>query len=348
MTRRAFPLGTWCALTTAAAVLLLVLLVNERRRRLVLEDGLRSSVALMTGLAESDRERDPAVRDGVSRIGFSARRGRMLETARAAGKTLDEVLPGWRVSGDARLARRATAFLLRHDDLRQRLLDLVSRGRSMARDERDTARLRERIGLALNAAAESDAAGVAAALDEADEASYCLPFRGGGGTAGAGGTNGEAAQSVLLECRHPANVSEELMTEGYQSVAKIILASRSLLAGGEEELALWAAQTAAYLLGLRPVPRRAGETSAEQPAEPPALPEVDEGSVRKLIDTAKPLVSGKKASGADVFPADQLLLEAECKLGQGQVRVAALLAAAGLNVMGMSDQAIAGMTAGEK
>ena len=342
------PLKTWCTIATATAFVSLALLANERSKRVAIEDGLRSSIALMTGLAESDCERDPAVREAITRIAFSSRRGRLQETARAAERTLIEVLPGWRVSGDARLARKASAFLLKHDDLRQRLLDLASRGRSMARDGRDTARLRERIGLALDAAAVGDAGRVAASLDQADEASYCLPFRSGAAAAGSGGTDGEAARAVLLECRHPARVCRELMTEGYQSVEKVILASQALLASGEEELALWSAETAAYLLGLRPLaqrPEQAAESGGEQAGPPPELPEADQGHVRRLIDTAKPLVSGRKASGADVFPADQLLLEAECKLAQGQVRVAALLASAGLNAMGMSDQAIAGLGA---
>ena len=202
--------------------------------------------------------------------------------------------------------------------------------------------------MALNAAADADATRVADALDAAKKARDGLPFRSRLAAAGARGTAGEQARSVLLECRHPSRVCEELMTEGHQSVAKIVLASRSLLAAGEEEPALWAAETAAYLLGLRSAPRPGGGTAAGEAVRPTDLPEADEGQVRRFIDTAKPLVSGKKASGVDVFPADQLLLEAERRLGQGQVRLASLLAAAGLNVMGMSDQALVGLAAGEQ
>jgi len=60
-----------------------------------------------------------------------------------------------------------------------------------------------------------------------------------------------------------------------------------------------------------------------------------------MVDTAKTLLQGKQAAGQSVFPADELLAEAERLSADGAFDEAGLLAASALNVLGMTDDAIA-------
>jgi len=339
-----------------AAVLLLVgaavlgaLWRLEARRRVRAEQAYRTAAAVVLAVLDADLGSEPAVRQYVARAALDACLGDTDTSGRRLSDLLADAAPGYELLQSPEQLASARAFLAANSALSKRFLLLVERARDAEQEGRVAVRIRAQLRAALMAAATGSEPAVRQALERVADNVDALPFRRsvGGVTATVRGPDaGQRAMAVLLECAQPAEAVSGVLAEGAQAVAKVRLLARHRLFVGEHEQALWLAETCAFLLGLRPVPGADGVSTALSECEPVVLPHTESPSaIEALLDTATNLLQGRRASGKEAFPADELLSESRRLLGQGRTDEAAQLARAGLNVLGMGDQAIEDMLA---
>jgi len=317
--------------------------VRERRAHRQAKDAARGTAALAVALAQSPPGRVDAVRQDLDAFSAALPDAQMNEAGDAALRVAAKLHPGANMLADFEEREAAERFLRRQPQMRRQLLALVAEGRKAVAQGRDPAPLRAKLNCMLRAAAAKDKLGAEAALAEAEQVAGVLPFTSSfpGGAPSSAGSAAERARAVLLEIEHPSLVAQELMTEGYAPVQKIVLLARARLAAGKAQHAVWLAEVAAHLLGLRAGRGPRGPEATSEPLAAVALPTASESHVKAMLETGRALLQGKQAAGEPVFPAGDMLAEAERLLALQQSDEANLLASSALNVLGMTDDAIA-------
>jgi len=340
--RSSLTLILWTVLTLSA-----VCWYRERVRRTRAESACRAAVGLSAALATSRQQADDERLREVAALARAGREGDLEECTRRADALAAELLTDAPLFADASAKKAAKGFFRERKALGERFAGIARQGRSAEKEGRDAMPVRRVLQTAFGAAARSDEEGVGKALSDAEKMVEHLPRRsrpGRGTRQGLDASPTDTARRILMECEHPKRVAAALMTEGCEAAVKVHMAATFLLAEGEAEPALWLAETAAFLLGLR-FPAEANTSENPTPTERAAeLPEATPVAVEGWLSTGEALLQGREAAGMAVSPADALLEEGERFLDAGKTAVAGVLARAALNLLGMSDHAIRKMT----
>lgn len=331
------------ALLLVCVAALLVLWLLELRRRRDAERGWRAAAAISTAVADGGLRLGPATRGRITSVSLNACRDPRPDSVRALGGLVAEFAPGYGVLTSPEQFAVAKTFLSQNSELREQFLSSVDRAREAEREGRDTGRVRAQLRGVLLAAASGSEPAVRQTLLYVESSLVSAPFQNASFSAveaSAGVSASTRARAVLLECAHPLEVLSGVLAEGAQAIGKLTLLARHRLSAGDGEQALWLAETCAHLLGLRPL--GGAEEVAELPPAlvPAALPATAAAVTQRLLDTCEALMKGRQAAGREVFPAEQLLVDARRRFDTGQVRESAVLARAGLNILGMDDHAI--------
>ncbi len=332
-----------------AAVIAIVLTVVEHRRRVRAEHALQAAFELSLALARTGQWTDARVPGKAAAATAAARRGRLPEAAASARTLAEELAPALGGAADAQLAAACRAYFKAHEEQRQELLALAALGAAADREGRDAAALRQHLSRAVASAKGGDETGVTLALQRGRAASGDLPFRASERSVAGDGDDDSRARALLLECEQPLRTAQDTMLEGAPAAGKLFTLARARLAAGAGTEALWLAELVARLLGLRSVAAPDDDTIAEQGkdmATPVPLQTAEPGHVRRMLELGGPLLQSMSASRGDAQPAEQVLAEADRFLERGDTAAAAMFAKAGLNILGMTDQAIADLQQG--
>ncbi|MBT3374811.1 MAG: hypothetical protein HN742_02110 [Lentisphaerae bacterium] len=333
-----------------ALVVVVALLYREHLERKRAVGACRAALGLAAGLAaQSGSVGDQVIRD-VAAVGTAARNGEFQECEKLADAVASGLVEGAPLFADSTARKAAWDFLSEQKRLGKRFAESAKRGQLAEKEGRDASSVRRHLQAAFAAAANQDIATVEDGLAKADAALEDLPRRMAMHRVGSRlsrAAPAEAARGILLECDHPARVASELMLEGGEAVAKVRLVAEFCLAEGDARSALWLAETAAFLLGLRPRVDT-GEGVAQATVAPPELPETTVDAVEGWLASGATLLEGRGAAGMTVAPADALLEEAQRCLAAGKIGAAGVLARAALNVLGMSDYSIGQMRKGAR
>jgi len=341
----------------AGIVLCLVILavaLEYRHRARTAERAARRLAACCAALtAEVDRASRFASSSEFLVKGLAA--GDVRTLASAADRMLDVLGDAPRIIADRNVPVRARRFFKKRPDLDARVRALVRKADEAAARGRDVHPIQRALVEVLAQAAQGNARTVVAVLEKAEKQAADLPMA----PAHDRFENDQEADDVaglaavlLLRTEDPARRLRGALAETWPVIDKLRSLAMSAWARGRFQDALWFARQAARLLGVAGAPpsRPPAQHAAEilPRAGAPISSDLPGPPVDAVIESGKRLIAsaGIPPDGRDL--AAGLLDFAESAAGAGRAADARTAALAGMNMLGLTDAAVARLGVQEK